>query len=78
MVGLRAMNFKLYPQKFAHLFANRSQALSEKVLTSDWLNVLLVPFLCYVTLEAVDQLHDFMVVPAVLWFGLATSAIFTS
>ena len=78
MVGLRAMNFQLYPQKFAYLFANRARPLTERVLTSDWLNVLLVPFLCYATLTAVEPLHDLMVLPAVLWFGLASSALFMS
>ena len=76
MFGLRAANFKLYPQKFAYLFAGRTQALMVRVFTSDWLNSLVVPSLCFLTLAAVDQLHDFLVVPAVLWFPLTTSATF--
>lgn len=40
--------------------------------------MLIVPFLCYLTLTGVDSLHDYMVVPAFLWLGLAASAVFVN
>lgn len=34
--------------------------------------------MCYLTLTAVDQLHDYMAYPMVLWFAMAASGVFTS
>lgn len=78
MFGLRAVNFRLYPSKFTYLFAERSSTKMSRMFGANMLNCFIVPTLCYITLQAVEDLHSYMVVPGCLWFALAASSVFTN
>jgi len=77
LFGLRAVNFRLYPQKYAYLVEQHVQSnVFARAFTSTHFNTFLVPMMCFITLTQVDQLHEFMVVPATLWLLLAYSSVF--
>ena len=76
LFGFRAANFRLYPQKYAYLVEQQVHSnMLARAFTSRHFNTFLVPMMCFLTLTQVDQLHEFMVVPATLWLLLAYSSI---